>query len=106
MKTLYNWIKTIFKRKPFVKDNPREYVNNNLWGDSILIDKADNYRKIKGHGFKPIIIFVPFVEKGDLFIVDMSSGKKAVYVFTEIRRVNDPRNMFFFKATFLKYKEE
>lgn len=106
MKRICKWLQKIFKKKPYIKENPVEFVNNNMWGDSILIDKANDYYYIKGHGFKPVYLFQKPIEVGDLFIVDMTSGQKAVYVFTEIRRVKDPKDMFFFKAEFLKYKGE
>jgi hypothetical protein len=107
MKKIYNWFKKKFRKinKLFIKENPKEFKNNNRWGDAINIDKADNYYYIKGHGFIPALIFLQFPEKGDLFVVNMSSGQTAVYVFTEIKRMRDPSDMFFFKAEFYRYKE-
>ena len=106
IKSMYQKIALLFsKKKIFIKPNPIEYKNNNMWGDCILIDKSDNYFNIKGHGFKQTYLYSKFPEIGDFFLVNMESGEIAMYVFTEIRRVKDPSDMFFFKATFVKYKE-
>mgnify|MGYP001344933100 CR=1 FL=1 len=108
MNKIYLWIKSLFtkKNKLFIKKNPIEFADNGVWGNTIQIDKTDNYHYIKGHGFLPTYLFQYFPEKGDFFIVDMASGKKAIYVFTEIKRCSDPKDMFFYNAEFLRYKED
>lgn len=107
MKSIRTTIARLWRRVfslPF--NNPARYYNiGGGWGTAIWFDKdkapdgmSDPKRKVIG--FQPIRPSV-----GDALFADMKSGRVGVYIFTEVKLVNDPRDMFFASVEWRGYKD-
>ncbi|MCK9596485.1 hypothetical protein M0R19_04835 [Candidatus Pacearchaeota archaeon] len=86
----------IFKKK--LRKNFNIFVNNSSYGNSIRIfsDNKDGTYTVSAYTY-------PRPNEKDGLILDMQSGKKALYIITEIDYCQDPADMWFSKITFLKY---
>lgn len=60
---------------------------------------GDTEQEVYGH-------MTPVPESGDLVRVPMESGRATLWMLSGIERQRDPPDMFFAKATFLRYETE
>ena len=106
---IINFVKNIFKKekKSLIRKDARildlvSYVN--AWGNAIYIDKYEN-GKISGSGFKTTILG-NYYQVGDIIRIGMKSGKIGIFAITRFKYCNDPKDMFFYSAEFVKYEGE
>jgi hypothetical protein len=80
------------------RQNARVYDQGGMWGQNIVIHSHDNPEKwrVSGH-------WTPRPIDGDLFHVNMQSGKVLELVFTNVEPTVDPPDMFFADAIPLRY---
>jgi hypothetical protein len=71
---------------------------HNAWGNSIFFLDWER-RRVSGH-----LKEIP--EEGDILRAKMDSGKIARFQFVEVKRMHDPRDMFFATVSDLEYEVE
>ena len=76
------------------KGNCWDLSQHKYWGNSISVWDWDN---------KIIDGFNKDIQKGDMIIIPMQSGKQAVGIVTSIKFENDPDDMFFGKFRVVDY---
>jgi hypothetical protein len=86
------------------KDSARIFTPHKGWGNAIgwtseLVDGVGTLS-----GFKSFPKYAPGV--GDIFIANLVSGKKGIFIFTSVEHCGDPSDMFFADIVAWKYLED
>ena len=102
------WIERL--KAKFKKKTEEEFVEGemwdfrqNFWGHALNFSETpneDHSRDVNGH-------HTPWIKTHDTCLVRVKGGTGVgVYIFTEIRNCNDPKDMFLVKRGMLRYATE